>query len=459
MKKTLREIFKNLVQYLVDTRMSVAFEINFDGMIGPSHNYSGLSLGNIASASNAGQVSRPRDAAIQGLEKMRLTLSMGLVQAVIPPLPRPCAKFLRKKGYEGQLETVLHRVSRESPELLPIAWSASSMWTANAATVSPSSDTEDDRIHLTPANLSTMKHRSIEYEDTTSVLTKIFRSDDCFVVHDALPTHARYSDEGAANHVRLCREHGSAGIEIFVYGRENRDETKSKFPARQSLLASVAIAKSHKLNLDRTLFVRQSRQAIEAGAFHNDVVCVGNLDTLFFHEYAFEDTDTVIRRIKTASQNLFELKTIMVPEAEVPLEDAVRSYMFNSQLLQVPNKDNFVLLAPKETYETPSTRVYCEKLVDRNGPIQEVRYVDLRQSMKNGGGPACLRLRVAVKENELAKINPGVLLDEHKIDVLQDIVRNTYRETLHPNDLTDPKLVTECRTALSEIYQVLNLVG
>ncbi len=44
-------------------------EINFDGIVGPSHNYAGLSLGNLASARNAGAVSRPRDAALQGLAK------------------------------------------------------------------------------------------------------------------------------------------------------------------------------------------------------------------------------------------------------------------------------------------------------------------------------------------------------------------------------------------------------
>ncbi len=435
----------------------MAYEVNFDGMVGPSHNYSGLSLGNLASSNNAGEVSRPRDAALQGLEKMRLSLRMGLKQAVIPPLPRPCEKFLQQEGYVGPVEKQLNRIKNADPELLSIAWSASGMWTANAATVSPSSDTKDRRVHITPANLSTMKHRAIEYEDTTKILKQIFNYVDHFVVHEALSSDPVYSDEGAANHVRLCQSHGEQGVEVFVYGRESNEVFESKFPARQSLLASVSIAESHQLNLSRTVYARQSKQAIDAGAFHNDVVGVGNLDTLFFHEYAFEDTEAVIRRIENASRGLFQLRTVIVPESDVPLEDAVSSYLFNSQLLQVPAKDGFVLLAPKETQETPSTNAYCKKLVSSNGPIQEVTFVDLRQSMKNGGGPACLRLRVVLTKDELANINPGVLLGENKIDALQEVVRSTYRETLHPDELSEPRLVADCKTATEEIYRVLNL--
>ena len=437
--------------------MSSTYEVNFDGLIGPSHNYSGLSFGNLASVSNAGEESRPCEAALQGLEKMRLTLQMGLKQAVLPPLPRPCEWVLKQSGYNGVVDDILPQIEKENPELLSVAWSASSMWTANAATVSPSSDTRDGRIHFTPANLQTMKHRSIEYIDTTKVLRKIFKSQDHFAVHDALPSTANYSDEGAANHIRLCRKHGEQGIEIFVYGRDEGRQLTGKFPARQSLLASVAIENRHQLNSDHTIYARQSLKAISAGAFHNDVVCVGSLDTLFFHENAFENTEAVIMRIQNASKNSFKLNTVMVPEAEVPLEDAVKSYLFNSQLLSVPDQEKLVLLAPTETQETPSTRIYCEKLVSNGGPIGEVKFVDLRQSMKNGGGPACLRLRVVMTDEDLLSMNSGVLLDEKKIDALEDIVRRTYRETLHPDDLTDPRLVAECKKANAEILKFLNL--
>ncbi|MGA8031441.1 MAG: N-succinylarginine dihydrolase, partial [Casimicrobiaceae bacterium] len=44
--------------------------MNFDGIPGPTHNYSGLAQGNLAAERNAQQVSNPREAALQGLEKM-----------------------------------------------------------------------------------------------------------------------------------------------------------------------------------------------------------------------------------------------------------------------------------------------------------------------------------------------------------------------------------------------------
>ena len=84
----------------------------------------------------------------------------------------------------------------------------------------------------------------------------------------------------------------------------------------------------HQLNLDHTIYARQSLKSISAGAFHNDVVCVGSLDTLFVHEDALENIEAVIARIQNPSKNLFQLKTIMVPEMEVSLEDAVKSYLF-----------------------------------------------------------------------------------------------------------------------------------
>src|SRR6202008_1709189 len=60
-------------------------EINFDGIVGPSHNYAGLSLGNLAATSNAGLASRPREAALEGVAKMRANLALGLVQGILPP--------------------------------------------------------------------------------------------------------------------------------------------------------------------------------------------------------------------------------------------------------------------------------------------------------------------------------------------------------------------------------------
>lgn len=431
-------------------------EVNFDGLIGPSHNYGGMSDGNLASQTNAGDVSNPREAALQGLEKMRMLVRAGFVQGVLPPLERPDLGFLVDVGFTGSDAEIITAAARSAPQLLKAAYSASAMWTANAATISPSADTRDGRLHLTSANLSSMLHRSIEHPETTAALAAIFDHEEHFSVHAALPMHADFSDEGAANHVRLSARHGDAGVELFVYGRD-AGESVSGFPARQTQLASQAIIRAHGLVETRAVLARQAKTAINAGAFHNDVVCVGTRDTLFFHEHAFEDTETVLKDLGAAADGLFDLKPVMVPEAEVPLTDAIKSYLFNSQLLQWPGEDRLVLLAPLETQETASTRAYCERLVDGNGPIGRVQYVDVRQSMRNGGGPACLRLRVVMTPQQRAACHPGVLLDEARIDALQDVVRATYRDRLSARDLADPAFVNECLTARERLLQVLDL--
>ena len=438
--------------------MSEAHEVNFDGLIGPSHNYGGLSDGNLASAANAGDVANPREAALQGLEKMRMLVRHGLVQGVLPPLPRPNLDLLVSAGFHGTDAQIIEQAARTAPRLLKAAYSASSMWTANAATVSPSADTRDGRLHLTTANLSTMLHRSQEHPDTTASLVSIFADDERFAVHGALPMHPDFSDEGAANHVRLCASHGAAGVELFVYGRD-AGESMAGFPARQTRLASESVARAHGLDPARSVFIRQSRAAIDAGAFHTDVVSVGALDTLFFHELAFEDSEAALSDIRTAAEGLFDFKPVMVPADEVPIEDAIRAYLFNSQLLKLPGEDRLVLVAPTETEETDSTRAYCERLVSSNGPIGKVIYADVRQSMRNGGGPACLRLRVVMTDDEIDACHQGVLLDEDTIDDLQEVVRKTYRDRLEAPDLADPEFANECRTAREALLEVLDLQG
>ena len=438
--------------------MSEAYEVNFDGLIGPTHNYGGLSDGNLASSNNAGEVSRPQEAALQGLEKMRTLHKAGLKQGFLPPLMRPNMTFLKRAGFTGSQEDMIKAAANEAPSLLKTAYSASSMWAANAATVSPSADTQDGKLHLTPANLSTMLHRSLEHPDTFRNLQTIFADRGQFAVHEALPEHSNFSDEGAANHVRLCADHGAEGVEVFVYGREASEDTAG-FPARQTKLASERIAAMHGLKPERTVYTRQSRQAIDAGAFHNDVVSVGSLNTLFTHELAFEDKAAAYDAIAKAGEGLFELNVVEVPDAEVPLKDAIKSYLFNSQLVKMPGEDRLVLIAPTETEETESTRLFCEAMTKSNGPIGRVHYVDVRQSMRNGGGPACLRLRVVLTEEQLRGVNQAFLLDDQKIDALQDWVRAHYRETLSAADFADPALALEISNGHLALQKLINDFG
>ena len=426
-------------------------------MIGSTHNYGGLSDGNLASAGNAGLVSSPKQAALQGLAKMRLLHDAGLWQGVLPPHQRPYLPALRAAGFCGTDREIHESVWKKEPRLARNIFSASSMWAANAATVSPSSDTKDGRLQVTPANLSTMLHRSIEHEQTQRALITAFPFAQ---VHEALPMQSVFADEGAANHVRLCGERGAQGVEIFVYGREGFDGGDTQFPARQTLNAAQAIARRHGLDPDRTVFAKQSKVAIDAGAFHNDVVCVGAKETLFFHEFAFADTAKVKSEIARAAEGLFTPIFVEVPNESVPIADAISSYLFNSMLVQLPNENRLTLIAPLETQEGASTGRYCQQLTAGDGPdnpIGRVDFVDVRQSMRNGGGPACLRLRVTLTEQEWGQVNSGQKFTPQLHDQLNDWVNAYYRDTLAPEDLIDPNLMEESFAALDALTKIMNL--
>ncbi len=411
-------------------------EINFDGIVGPSHNYAGLSLGNIASANNAGDTSHPRAAALQGLGKMRHNLALGLTQGFLLPLPRPNAAFLGAIGADGT----------EDRRLLAAAWSASSMWTANAATVSPAPDTADGRCHLTAANLVTMPHRSQEWPDTVRQLRLAFADAAHFAVHDAVP--ACFGDEGAANHMRMGTGHGAPGIEIFVYGKSG-----GPFPARQHEQASRAVARLHGLSPARTLFVEQNPAAIAAGAFHNDVVAVANERVLFTHEQAFADPDGTYAAIRDL---LPEAEIVIVPAAAVSLADAIKSYLFNAQLLTLPSGE-MGLVIPLEAWEHTRVRAWLDGMLASNGPIRRVLPVDVRQSMANGGGPACLRLRVVA---DPATVDPRFLLNEDKIARIEAVVAAHWPESISPEQLGDSALaerVVAARLALLEAVDLTEL--
>lgn len=416
-------------------------EINFDGLVGPSHNYAGLSLGNLASASNAGEIAYPRAAALQGLAKMRHNIGLGLTQGLFVPPLRPNPVFLGALGLGAIDDSDLAQ-----RRLRAAAWSASSMWTANAATVSPAPDTLDGRCHLTAANLVTMPHRSQEWPDTLRQLRLAFADSAHFAVHNAVPPC--FGDEGAANHMRMCVSHEAPGLEIFVYGT-----TGGAFPARQHEQASRAVARLHGLRPDRCLFVEQSAEAIAAGAFHNDVVAVANERVLFTHERAFADSDGTYAAIR---ERLPEAEIVVVPASTVSLADAIRSYLFNAQLLTLPSGE-MALVIPLEAWKTPSVRGWLDAHMASNGPIRRVLPVDVRQSMANGGGPACLRLRVVA---DPATVDPRFLLDEAKIAQVEAVVAAHWIEQIDPIDLgreTLARSVIAARAALLEMLQLPEL--
>jgi succinylarginine dihydrolase len=423
-------------------------ELNLDGLVGPSHNYAGLSLGNIAATTNAGGVSAPRKAALQGLAKMRRLVELGVPQGLLLPHRRPNTRFLRGMGFEGDDGRVLADCAREDPQLLAAAFSASAMWTANAATVSPAADTVDGRTHLTVANLVTMPHRSQEWPETYGQLKLAFADERHFAVH--YPVAPGFGDEGAANHMRFCDGHESAGVEAFVYGL-NRG---GKFPARQHVRAAQAVARTH--GVRQALFLEQADRAIQAGAFHNDVVAVANEHVLFAHEEAFEDRAGTLALL---AERVPGLCVVEAPSADVPLADAIRSYVFNAALVSVGGGE-MALICPKEAEETPTVWRWLQRVQqDPANPISQLHVLDLRESMKNGGGPACLRLRVALSDEALAAVDPRFLVDAAKIDRLERLVERWWPEAIAPAELGVPDLWRQCLASHEALLESLGIAA
>lgn len=437
-----------------------ACEMNFDGLVGPTHNYGGLSYGNVASQSNSQVLSSPKEAARQGLAKMKALMELGYQQGVLAPQERPDVAALRRLGFSGSDAQVIERAAREARPLLVASCSASSMWTANACTVSPSADTADGRVHFTAANLNCKFHRSIEHPTTSRVLQAMFADEAHFAHHPALPAVAQFGDEGAANHTRFCRDYGEPGVEFFVYGRsafDTRYPAPQRYPARQTLEASQAVARLHGLSEPGVVFAQQNPAVIDQGVFHNDVIAVGNGEVLFHHQDAFLDSDRVLGELSDKLQRQGgRLQAVCVPASAVSVDDAVRSYLFNSQLLSRAD-GRMLLVVPEECRNNARVWGYLQQLTAGQGPIREVRVFDLKQSMQNGGGPACLRLRVALKARELAAVNPGVVMTPALYDTLLAWVDKHYRDRLSEDDLADPQLLAECRTALDELTQILKL--
>lgn len=431
-----------------------AREINFDGLVGLTHHYAGLSFGNEASTKHRFQVSNPRLAAKQGLLKMKALADAGFPQAVIPPHERPYIPVLRQLGFSGSDEQVLEKVARQAPHWLSSASSASPMWVANAATVCPSADSLDGKVHLTVANLNNKFHRSLEAPTTEALLSAIFRDESRFTVHSALPQVALLGDEGAANHNRLGGDYGDPGIQVFVYGREEGNGAHPKrYPARQSREASEAVARLNQVNPNQIIFAQQNPDVIDLGVFHNDVIAVSNRQVLFCHELAFANQQALLQQLHSQVTGFTALE---VPLAEVSVQDAVATYLFNSQLLS-RDDGSMMLILPQECREHAGVWHYLNRLLEDDNPIDDLRVFDLRESMSNGGGPACLRLRVVLTPQEQQAVNPAVLMNDVLFNTLNNWVDRYYRDRLTAADLADPQLLREGREALDTLTQLLNL--
>ena len=422
-----------------------AKEVNFDGLVGLTHHYAGLSFGNEASTRHQHQLSNPRLAAKQGLLKMKALADAGFAQGVIPPHERPNLPVLRQLGFSGTDAQVLEKAARQAPQLLSAVSSASAMWVANAATVSPSADSADGKTHFTVANLNNKFHRAIEAPTTGALLRAIFRDDRYFAHHHALPQVALFGDEGAANHNRFGGDYGEPGVQLFVYGREEGHSglVPARYPARQTREASEAVARLHQLDPALTIFTQQNPA----------VIAVSNRHVLFCHQLAFLHQERLLAEL---SEKVPGFTPVIVPDERVSVADAVSTYLFNSQLLSRDNGD-MLLVLPQEARQHNGVWCYLSELVENGGPIREMMVFDLRESMCNGGGPACLRLRVALNAVEQQAVNPAVMMNDRLFDTLNQWVDRYYRDRLSQADLADPQLLTEGREALDALTRLLDL--
>ncbi|GAC1336151.1 MAG: N-succinylarginine dihydrolase [Myxococcales bacterium] len=435
-------------------------EYNFDGLVGPTHNYAGLSPGNVASQAHAGQTANPRRAALQGIEKMRFVARLGVGQAVLPPQERPHLGALRRLGFPGSDAQVIAAAAQAEPDGLPLRLcaSAAAMWTANAATCVPSSDSADGRLHLMPANLTSMFHRALEAEATARLLRRIFADEARFAVHDPLPGGAQFADEGAANHTRLAVQGGGA-VHLFAWGRRafgggQPADGPARHPARQTLEASRALARLGQVAPGRALFPRQDPRGIDAGAFHSDVLAVGSESVLLLHAMAFAEPEALIADLQQLCDG--RLSVVLASDDELPVADAVAAYPFNSQLLTLPD-GSMCILAPEESRDEPRARAYFARVVAEDNPVRQVHYLSLRDSMQNGGGPACLRQRIRLTDAERGAVRARVFVDDALADELAAWVTRHYRDSLGFDDLRDPLLHREQMAALDELTRILHL--
>ncbi len=421
---------------------SPIIEVNFDGLPGPTHHYAGLALGNVASMKNAHTISNPRAAALEGLAKMRLALRLGAPQGIFLPHARPNVHALHQLGLNGTEQQQLETLYKQDLNLFCALFSSSFMWAANTATITTSIDAEDNIVHITPANLATHYHRSLEVADTQAQLKHIFNS-PCFHIHEPLPALPHLADEGAANHMRIASAHDGKSVNVMIYGQSNASRLQPKhYPARQSLEASAMIAQTHHINTP-VLFFQQHPDAIDAGVFHNDVAAINNESVLIYHEKAYLDQDFPNRLAEAAD---FSIDMIKITENELSLKKAVDTYFFNSQLVTI-SRDHRVLIMPMECKNDPDIDRIVSRLITPQGPIRAAHYVSCRQSMQNGGGPACLRLRVPMSREALASVNQAYILNHEKIDQLEAHVNRYYRDRLTIEDFLDPEFRESCRVA------------
>lgn len=432
------------------------YEVNFDRLAGPTHTTSGLAPGNPLAQANKGTPSYPRKAALQGLEKMKLVHDLGVPQAILPPERRPLLHMLRNLGFHGSDEQILSDSFRVDSELLAACSSASFMWAANMATVSPSADTIDGRVHITPANLSTNFHRSVEANEAFTLLKDIFRNTSHFEVHTPLPAAPEFADEGAANHARIVSDFGRKGIELFVYGKHFRKGLLPRpaiNPARQTYEAVQALIRRHRLDSYCVIAAQQNPYVIDLGVFHNDVIFSSHKSFIMLHEAAFVNWGTIeeaLRHRIGADGIIVDI----VSSEELTVEEAVDTYLFNSQIV-TGTDGKMHIISTVEARDHQRARQTLERIVRKHPFIEKLHFVDVSESLRNGGGPACLRLRVELSADQWKDLPQEIKFSADKYAALYEIITRRYPEEITLEDFKDPDFVKKALETTDEIRSIL----
>lgn len=439
--------------------MDETIEVIFVGLPGPTHNYGGLSGDNVASSKNRGQVSSPQQAALQALDLVRLLTSLGIPAGVLPPQLRPHLPLLQQH-FVGDADEVITQAAQQQPALLEKACSSSAMWVANAGTATPGLDNSDGALHITTANLHTNLHRRIEAEDTHKTLTQLFAQAPDVVIHP--PLAESMPDEGAANHMRLAPRHNAKGLHVLVYGKDGSpDDAKT---ARQSKAAYEEIVAVHGLPENQFLLVKQNPSVIDDGVFHNDVIAVSNENVLLAHAEAYANGAEDIARIEAAYNALHsdsKLHTLVIRDDQLSVKEAVHTYLFNSQIVTKAD-GNMAIIAPTEVrdlFGSKAAKLLDSIVADNSNPIDALHYADLRQSMQNGGGPACLRLRVPMTRAQLTalKEHTGAMANDDMLNELARLIEAHYPMQLPPRDVKDPALYQACQSFLMSLAKLLKI--
>ncbi len=443
-------------------------EINIDGMIGPTHHYGGLGIGNLASLAHRDQVSNPRQAALEGLAKAKLVSELGIPQFIWLPPARPNRELFDSLGFPGDLVEQTKAAYHSDRRILSAAFSSAFMWAANSATVTPATDASDGRYHFSPANLISSLHRASEAHERSLNFANTFSDPTWHRIHEPLPSITAWRDEGAANHMRLSDPSGEIAFNIFVYGDDDSADTQNcdnpagsqvsrgmTFMARHTKTASEAIARRHCLDPETTFFLRQHPKAISSGVFHNDVIATSHEGILIHHEHAFIDAEEDLVRLERvfAERVGKPLLRILVPDDELTLTDAVKSYLFNSQVLtpqtksRVEQKPRMVFVCPQQCQEMEAAKRILHNFVsDPNNPIDEIKFVGVGQSMAGGGGPACLRLRVPCDERTLRQLPFNGRMNANLFDALSAVVEKNYPDQVTLASFCDDRFLEHLET-------------